>query len=148
MRVLTGLFMHETNTFSSQASGVREFTEPGVAIFPFLETAAAIEERFVGTSTEMGALMEQCAVRGHTLLHTVATQAQSWGRVADAVLDMVWARFCAVLDAEPAPDAVVLCLHGAMVMQGSDDGEGALLSRLRDRLGPSVPTHPHRSDLM
>jgi len=36
-------------------------------------------------------------------------------------------------------DAVYLDLHGAMVVEHLDDGEGALLSLLRDKLGDDVP---------
>ena len=36
-------------------------------------------------------------------------------------------------------DAVYLCLHGAMVTESYEDGEGELLRRVRDCVGPNVP---------
>ena len=36
-------------------------------------------------------------------------------------------------------DGVVLDLHGAMVCTHLDDGEGELLARVRDAIGPDVP---------
>ena len=38
-----------------------------------------------------------------------------------------------------ALDAVYIDLHGAMVCEHLDDGEGEILARLRDAIGPSVP---------
>ncbi len=38
-----------------------------------------------------------------------------------------------------ALDAVYLDLHGAMVSEHYEDGEGELLRRVRDIVGPSVP---------
>lgn len=37
------------------------------------------------------------------------------------------------------PDGVLLALHGAMVLEFCEDGEGELLRRLRDVIGPDVP---------
>ncbi|MBH9665657.1 M81 family metallopeptidase, partial [Burkholderia multivorans] len=36
-------------------------------------------------------------------------------------------------------DAVYLDLHGAMVAEHTDDGEGTLLERVRAAVGPAVP---------
>src|SRR5688572_27918304 len=36
-------------------------------------------------------------------------------------------------------DAVYLCLHGAMVVETYEDGEGELLERVRKIVGPDIP---------
>ena len=43
------------------------------------------------------------------------------------------------LRAAPPYDAVYLCLHGAMVTEHLEDGEGELLRRVRDLIGPDKP---------
>ena len=42
--------------------------------------------------------------------------------------------------AEAGPiDGVLLDLHGAMVAEGIDDGEGHILTAVRELVGPQVP---------
>jgi microcystin degradation protein MlrC len=43
------------------------------------------------------------------------------------------------LDAARPFDAVLLSLHGAMVVEGEDDADGATLEAIRRLLGPDVP---------
>jgi microcystin degradation protein MlrC len=45
----------------------------------------------------------------------------------------------AIVAAAPGCDAVLLDLHGAMVAEQSDDGEGDLLERVRAAVGPRAP---------
>ena len=43
------------------------------------------------------------------------------------------------LESAPPYDAVYLCLHGAMVTEHLEDGEGELLRRVRALIGPEMP---------
>ena len=71
-------------------------------------------------------------------------------RAWTALRDDIVARLGAVLPV----DGVFLALHGAMLAEGEDDPEGALLSAIRDMVGPQVPIaatldlHAHVTDEM
>lgn len=73
---------------------------------------------------------EQC---NWELLPTVDVRAVPGAIVADAVVDLFWAEFRAVTDAEAAEgvDGVFLVLHGAMVSESLADVEGEILRRIR-----------------
>jgi microcystin degradation protein MlrC len=59
--------------------------------------------------------------------------------VTDAAFERVAAKLCNGL-AEAGPlDGVLLDLHGAMVVESYEDGEGELLRRLRALVGPELP---------
>ena len=71
--------------------------------------------------------------------YTVAIAAAAWpsGPVHDDAFEHIAGRICAAV--ERGCDAVLLDLHGAMVTQSFDDGEGELLRRVRAIVGPDVP---------
>ena len=50
MKIITGSFMHETNTFSSTPAGLAEFKNRS------LEEGTAVEQTFQGTRTGLGGL--------------------------------------------------------------------------------------------
>lgn len=129
-RVLIAEFMHETNTFSVQLTDEAVFRAHG-AYF-----GNEVPRAFRGTRTAMGAAFEAAGKFGWSLIHPLVTGANPSGRVTDAAFDL-FAR--SIVDAADGVDGVLLHLHGAMATQGSDDGEGELLKRLRARIGPDVP---------
>ncbi len=58
--------------------------------------------------------------------------------MADDAFERMAGKLTLALERE-RPDAVFLELHGAMVTQSHDDGEGELLRRVRSALGPAMP---------
>ena len=48
-------------------------------------------------------------------------------------------QICAAAQRAERLDGILLGLHGAMVTEGHEDGEGALLARLRAIVGPDLP---------
>ena len=129
--VLIAEFMHETNTFSVRPTGHAEFAATG------WHTGEAVAEAFRGTRTAMGAAFEAGERYGWDLRHPVSAHANPSGRVTDAAFEAVAGQILAACD--EGVEGVLLHLHGAMATEGSDDGEGMLLSRLRQRLGADVP---------
>ncbi len=72
-----------------------------------------------------------------TLVPVLALNACPGGPVTDDVFDMVRTK---LLDAiTPETDGILLALHGAMVTDTYEDGEGALLEALRQKVGPHMP---------
>ena len=128
--VLVAEFSHETNTFSVQTTGEAAFRAAGCHVGD--EVPAA----FRGTRTALGAAFEAAERFGWRLVHPLATHANPSGRVADDAFDL----FAGMIVAAAAGvDGALLHLHGAMATESSDDGEGLLLARLREKLGPAVP---------
>ena len=128
--VLLAEFMHETNTFSVQLTGEAAFEARGVYRDNEIPTA------FSGTRTAMGAGLEAAARFGWQLITPLAADANPSGRVTARAFE-TYAGLIA--DRTTGVDGVLLHLHGAMATETSDDGEGELLRRLRERVGPRVP---------
>ena len=128
--VLTAEFMHETNTFSVQPTGEAAFRAAGRHVGD--EVAAA----YRGTRTALGAAFEAAERYGWRLVHPLSAHANPSGRVTDEAFETFAGL---IVEAAQGVDGALLHLHGAMATASDDDGEGALLERLRARLGPDVP---------
>ncbi|HEX6441728.1 MAG TPA: M81 family metallopeptidase [Stellaceae bacterium] len=132
-RVLTGRFMHETNTFSVQKTDMaiwrrRDFHRDN-------EIPAA----FRGTRSALGATFEAADKYGWTLIHPISANANPSGIVTDDAFDQIGGMMLKAAHEQQPIDGVLLHLHGAMVIESHEDGEGELLARLRRILGPGVP---------
>ena len=147
MRVFCASLATETNTFSPLRRDITDFEHsfyagPGdhpetptlcSAVFPALRRRATSDafKLIEGTATwaEPGGLVSQA----------------TWERLRDEILEQTRA-------ALPL-DAVVLGLHGAMIADGCVDCEGALMSAIREIVGPdckigaTFDPHSHLSDL-
>lgn len=130
IRILAAEFMHETNTFSVQLTDEQAFQNAGCYFDGEVETA------FRGTRTALGAAFEAAEDYVWQLVHPVCAHANPSGRVTDETFE----RFAAlILDSCRDVDGILLHLHGAMATESSDDGEGLLLARIREMVGPEVP---------
>jgi microcystin degradation protein MlrC len=133
VRFVTAMFSHETNTFSTLPTDEKLFQARD------LRYGGEILERFRGTNTCLGGMIETAAARGVTLVPSVAAAASPAGRVTRAMYTAVRQRLLADLAAAAPLDGVLLDLHGAMVHEDGDDGEGELLAAVRGVVGPDVP---------
>jgi len=123
MKLVIAQMKHETNTFSP----VRTDVPP--------EGAAAVAA-YKGTGSGLGAFIELAEAAGAD--YTVAIAASAWpsGPVHDAAFEHICGKICAAV--AQGCDAILLDLHGAMVTQTHEDGEGELLRRIR-AIAPDVP---------
>lgn len=129
-RVLTAKFSHETNTFNVVPTTLDSFRRGT------LLTGNALKAARLGTRTDFGATFEAADKFGWTLSHPVAASANPSGRVTTEAYETI----CKLLlDGAGGIDGALLHLHGAMVTDNHEDGEGELLSRLRALVGPDVP---------
>lgn len=129
-RVLIAQFMHETNTFSVQATDRASFEKCGL----YFENE--ISAAFLNTRTFMGAAYEAAERLGWTVVAPLVADATPSGRVTDECFE----ELAAILMAPVGQvDGILLHLHGAMSTQSHDDGEGELLARLRAAVGAAVP---------
>ena len=132
MKLVLAQMKHETNTFSPVPTPLARFGHGRERPW---EGREAYEE-FKGTGSALGAFIDLAARAGAEVVLPVAAQAWPSGRVAQDAYEFIAGR---IVDAvAQGCDAVLLDLHGAMVTERFDDGEGELLARIR-RVAPRVP---------
>jgi microcystin degradation protein MlrC len=140
MRIAIAGFMHESNTFSTTRTDRAAF-EAGSFKF-----GDAMVEEWKDAHHEMGGFIEGAGRFGYEAKPMLMAWATPAGPVTDDVLDEVVTRIAEGIrprirtDEQPGDiDGLLLALHGAMVAQGYPDGDGEVLRRLRQALGPQFP---------
>jgi microcystin degradation protein MlrC len=132
-RVLTGDLNHETNTFSRRPTGTPEFESYLVVEGP------EILARFRDVNHEQAGFIDCAARYGWELVPTVVASANPGGTVTAEAFERYAGLILDTARTAGPWDGVALSLHGAMVADAIEDGEGELLRRLRDVIGPDVP---------
>ena len=132
MKLVIAQMKHETNTFSPVPTPLARFAT-GTAVPP--EGAAAVAA-YRGTGSAIAAFIDLAEAAGADYTVAIAAAASPSGPVHDAAFETMASRICEAV--AQGCDAVLLDLHGAMVTQTYDDGEGELLRRIR-AIAPSVP---------
>lgn len=132
MRLLIAQMKHETNTFSPVPTPLERFAHGR----PRPYEGEEIREAFKGTGTAIGAFLDLAQRAGAEVVLPVAGNAAPSGPVERAAYEYMAGRI--VDAAAKGCDAILLDLHGAMVPEGFDDGEGELLRRIR-QVAPRVP---------
>jgi microcystin degradation protein MlrC len=130
MKIVAARLNHETNTFSPVPTPLDSFGPDGPTF------GAAAYQAARGTRTGLGAFIELAEARGDRITVAVNATANPSGRVADAAYERLAGAICAAV--REGCDAILLDLHGAMVTQSIDDGEGELLRRIR-AIAPQTP---------
>jgi microcystin degradation protein MlrC len=129
-KFVVAMMMHETNTFSPLPTPIESFGRRGS-----LKGPAAIAEA-EGTNTPLGGFVDLLREAGAEFTVPMAASAHPSGLVTEAAFEEMAG---AIIEAVMAGcDGVMLALHGAMVTETTDDGEGELLTRLR-KVAPEVP---------
>ncbi|MBM3598912.1 MAG: M81 family metallopeptidase [Alphaproteobacteria bacterium] len=125
MRLLIAMMKHETNTFSPVPTPLARF---GNGRGPRYGDDAIRAYR--GTGTVTGAYLELAAEAGAEIVLPIAANAPPSGPVEDSAYEHMTDTICRAVEAGGF-DGILLDLHGAMVTKKLEDGEGALLQRIR-----------------
>jgi microcystin degradation protein MlrC len=127
MRLLIAMMMHETNTFSPVPTDLQRFAL-GLGQVPPQGALAVQAYRNTGTAT--GAFIDLAEAAGADFELVIAAHAAPSGTVHHEAYD---AMASAIVEsvAKGGYDGILLDLHGAMVTQSCEDGEGELLRRIR-----------------
>jgi microcystin degradation protein MlrC len=137
MRIATGGISHETSTFAPTPTTLRDF-ETGLGLF----RGPSIIERFRGTNNCTGGFIAGAERHGFELVPLLWTFAYPGGLIRRADYETLRAEFLDRLaqarHAGPV-DGVLLDLHGAMVVEGIDDGDGDFIEAVRRAVGPDCP---------
>lgn len=125
MRLLIAMMKHETNTFSPVPTPLERFgTGPG----PLYGEAAIAAYR--GTGSGLGAYLDLAARERAEVVLPIAAGASPSRPVEDAAFEHIAGQICDAV-AKGGFDGIMLDLHGAMVTESCEDGEGELLRRIR-----------------
>ncbi|MDP3419199.1 M81 family metallopeptidase [Falsiroseomonas sp.] len=143
MKIAAAMFKHETNSFSPVPTRWEDFG-PGGPIF-----GEAAYRAFRHSGYSLSGLLDVAEAMGAEVTVPIAARCLPSGPVQRDVFE----RLCDILCAAAREcDAMMLDLHGAMVAEGAEDGEGELLSRIRQirpglPIGASLDSHANLSDL-
>jgi microcystin degradation protein MlrC len=134
-RIAIAGFQHETNTFAPLPTLFEDFARGGA--WPKLTTGAEVIEVFTGLNIPLGGFIG--AAEGFDLVPVLWAGAEPGGYVKQSGFDRIAGMICDGIAAAGAIDGVYLDLHGAMVTEGFEDGEGELLRRVRQVVGQVLP---------
>jgi microcystin degradation protein MlrC len=132
MRLLIAMMKHETNTFSPVPTPLARFGHgPG----PLYGDAAIRAYR--GTGSGLGAYLDLAEREGAEVVLPIAAGAPPSRPVEDAAFEHMAGIICDAVK-KGGFDGMFLDLHGAMVTESFEDGEGELLRRIR-AIDPKTP---------
>ncbi|MGF1551357.1 MAG: M81 family metallopeptidase [Paracoccaceae bacterium] len=136
-RIAVGGFLHETNTFAPSRADYDAFLAGGG--YPTLVEGAAMVEAVQGVNVAAAGMIAEAEARGWTLVPTLWTTASPSAQVTEDAFERIAGRLVAMIAEAGTLDGVLLDLHGAMVADHADDGEGEVLRRVREAVGEAVP---------
>lgn len=138
MRIAIGGVLHETSTLVETRTTRNDF-EYDRGIF----RGTPLLERFRGTNVCTGGFIDAAAEAGFEPVPLLRAAAFPGGLIDRDDYDELKREFLDLLrEAEAADgpvDGVLLDLHGAMVVDGIDDGDGDFIAAVREYLGPERP---------
>jgi len=137
MRVAVAGFQHETNTFAPVKADYRAFAE--AKAFPPLVRGAEMLEALAGKNLPTTGAVETLRARGAEIVPLLWCMATPSAHVTEDAYEHIAGELLERLQAAGPLDAVLLELHGAMVVEHVDDGEGELIARVRKAVGADVP---------
>ena len=131
--VVAAQLKHKSNTFNIVRTDLNSYRERQFQI------GDAVVENLADTETEIGGFIAVARKFDWDLTPALAADATPGGRLTSecwrTLTDLL---FSTIRSAEKV-DGLLLALHGAMATEEFDDGDGELLSQLRELVGPDVP---------
>jgi microcystin degradation protein MlrC len=136
-RIAVGGFLHETNTFAPTKAAYADFVHGGG--WPAMTQGADVLEAIRNINVGLAGFIGEAETHAWELVPTIFAAASpcahvtkdAYERIAEVIVD-------GIKSAGPL-DAVYLDLHGAMVAEHFDDGEGEILRRVREVIGDDLP---------
>ena len=136
-RIAVGGFQHETNTFAPTPADYAAFVSGGG--WPGICFGDAIRPAVEGANIPAGGAFAALGAAGHQTVGLTWAAASPSDKVTADAYERIAGDMIRRLQAALPIDGVYLDLHGAMVSERFDDGEGELLRRVRAVVGDRVP---------
>ncbi|NOJ38884.1 M81 family metallopeptidase [Bradyrhizobium australiense] len=136
-RIAVGGFLHETNTFAPTKATYADFVHGGG--WPPMAHGPDVLRVMRKINVGLAGFVEAAEANGWELVPTISAAASPSAHVTTDAFERVMKEMVdGIANAGPI-DAVYLDLHGAMVTEQHDDGEGEILARVRKVIGNDLP---------
>ncbi|WIY53958.1 M81 family metallopeptidase [Devosia sp. YIM 151766] len=135
-RIAVGGFLHETNTFVPGRATQGSFQSGGG--YPGMCFGNDVLSSLDGVNCGLAGFIE-AARTDHELIPLSWAVAVPSGPVTDEAFEYITGKIVDTLKFDCEIDAVYLDLHGAMVTESRDDGDGEILRRVRAAIGEDIP---------
>jgi microcystin degradation protein MlrC len=136
-RIAVGGFLHETNTFAPTKATYDDFVHGGG--WPSMARGADVLKVMRNINVGLAGFVEAADTNGWELVPTISCAASPSAHVTEDAYERIAKAMIDGIAAAGRLDAVYLDLHGAMVSEHLDDGEGEILARVRHVIGKDVP---------
>ena len=136
-RIAVGGFHHETNTFALLKATFQDFELAGGQ--PALSRGDALFAAVDGVNLPITGGVDELRDRGHDLVPLSWCSAVPSAEVEQDAYERIVGDMLEMLERALPVDGIYLCLHGAMVAEHLEDGEGELLRRIRALVGNDIP---------
>ncbi len=136
-RIAIGGMQHETNTFAPSKADYGAFEAGGG--WPGVQYGDALFGAVEGANIPAAGAIQALRAQGHDLVATAWAAASPSAHVTTGAFERIAGELVSRLRKALPVDGVYLDLHGAMVTEAHDDGEGEILRRVREAVGPRVP---------
>jgi len=136
-RIAVGGFLHETNTFAPTKATYDDFVHGGG--WPSMTSGADVLKVMRGINVGLAGFIDAAATYDWELIPTIACGASPSAHVTKDAFERIVKVMVDGIAAAGRLDAVYLDLHGAMVTEHLDDGEGEILARVRKVIGKELP---------
>ncbi|MDP0927131.1 M81 family metallopeptidase [Paracoccus onubensis] len=150
-RIAVGGFLHETNTFAPTKAALADF-ERGGGSGPIARGKEIFSRSGKSNQGIMGAI-DHARAQGWDIVPTIWCAASPSAHTTEEAFETVSGEMIERIASALPLDGIYLDLHGAMVCEHLDDGEGELLKRLRACVGEvpivvSLDLHANVTPLM
>src|SRR6266481_1085771 len=136
-RIAVGGFLHETNTFAPTKATYDDFVHGGG--WPSMALGSDVLKVMRNINVGLAGFVDSAEANGWELVPTIACGASPSAHVTKDAFERIVKVMVDGIKAAGPIDAVYLDLHGAMVTEHLDDGEGEILARVRRVIGKDVP---------
>ena len=134
IRIVTGGISQETNTFQHELTSLEDF-QKGSSRIDRGQEILDLE----GTGTIYGGIIDEAKKNDVELIPTTFGQAVPGGPVTREAFETMRDEIVEGIRNAGQIDGVLLGIHGAMALEHLPDGEGPLLTAIREVVGPEIP---------
>src|ERR1700748_3767508 len=136
-RIAVGGFLHETNTFAPTKATFESFVHGGG--WPAMARGADVLKVMRNINVGLAGFVGAAEENRWELVPTISCGASPSAHVTEDAFERIVKVMIDGIKQAGALDAVYLDLHGAMVTEHFDDGEGEILRRVRKVIGDEIP---------
>jgi microcystin degradation protein MlrC len=138
VRIAIAGVQHETNTFAPSLATYEEFAKRDA--WPEMLHGGEVLSRMTGVNIPLAGFADEAdRVTDWEMVPILWCSAEPSSYVTDDAYERIVAMLLDGIRGAGPIDGIYMDLHGAMVVQSFEDGEGELLRRVRDVVGDDLP---------